>query len=194
VNSFHATADLVRKIGLLALMGFTVVLLSGPILAVVSVLLSLVLVLLPFVLVGLAVWLPIRYLSGGRQALAGDLHGVGHDLGRVGHGVGYRLGQALRFPLHVLNETAAAAWHVARGTLRFVWNTTRFAAEVSLVGLTGGLIGAVIGVISGMHNHDLGVALPMNILAGGAIGLATGLVLSLWERRSATPTPQKALS
>jgi len=42
----------IRKVGLLALIGFGVVLLSGPILALLSVALSFALVLLPFVAVG----------------------------------------------------------------------------------------------------------------------------------------------
>src|SRR5713226_3279426 len=53
MERLQSTADIVRKVALLTLLGVLVVFLIGPVLTVVG-------VILPFALVGFLVWLPFR--------------------------------------------------------------------------------------------------------------------------------------
>jgi hypothetical protein len=66
-----------RRIGFFALIGFAVLFLSAPIIALVSAVISLVLVVvsfvLPFALIGFLVWLPLRGFRNGASAAWKDL-------------------------------------------------------------------------------------------------------------------------
>src|SRR5258707_15204365 len=67
-----------RKVFWLAALGFGVLFLSGPVIAIVSVVLMVVLsiasTLLPLVIVGLIVWLPFRASLKGKQVAWSDVH------------------------------------------------------------------------------------------------------------------------
>ena len=68
MNEIHNPADVLRKIGLLALIGLGSVIFAGPALAILSVLLSMGAVVAGFAFLGLLIWLPFRIMTGGTQA------------------------------------------------------------------------------------------------------------------------------
>jgi hypothetical protein len=180
VNNLQTPADVIRKVGALALIGFGVVILSGPLLAVLSVLVSFGLVLLPFVGIGLLVWLPFHYLFRERRAVLQDIHNVRDNLAQARGGAGRAIGRAITFLPRMAGRLIAGVLSLAWGALRLILSTTRVLIELSMVTLTGALIGVIAGVLTG---HDLGVAIPTNAVAGGLIGAAAGLVMLIRERR-----------
>jgi hypothetical protein len=191
VNNLQAPAEVIRKVGLLAVIGFGVVMLSGPVLALLSVALSFALVLLPFVAVGLLVWLPFRYLWHGRQAAIQDVHEIRQNVGTATGGIWRAIGRTITFLPRMAGRLVAFVFSLAWGILRLVLSTTRVLIEMSMVTLTGALIGVAAGILSG---HDLAVAIPTNAVAGGLIGAGAGLVMLIRERRTvAVRSPQVAV-
>jgi hypothetical protein len=181
VNNLQTPAEVIRKFGLLALVGFGVVVLSGPILALLSVALSFALVLLPFVAVGLLVWLPFRFLWRGKEAAIQDVHEIHQNVGAAAGGVGRAIGRTITFLPRMAGRLVAFVFSLAWGILRLALSTTRVLIEMSMVTVTGALIGVVAGILTG---QDLAVAIPTNAVAGGLIGAGAGLVMLIRERRT----------
>ncbi len=191
VNNLQAPAEVIRKVGLLAMIGFGVVMLSGPILALLSVALSFALVLLPFVAVGLLVWLPFRYLWRGREVTIQDVHEIRQNVGTATGGIWRAFGRTITFLPRMAGRLVAFVFSLAWGILRLVLSTTRVLIEMSMVTLTGAFIGVAAGILSG---QDLAVAIPTNAVAGGLIGAGAGLVMLIRERRTvAVRSPQVAV-
>jgi hypothetical protein len=191
VNNLQTPAEVIRKLGLLALVGFGVVVLSGPILALLSVALSFALVLLPFVAVGLLVWLPFRFLWRGKEVAIRDVHEIHQNVGAAAGGVGRAIGRTITFLPRMAGRLVAFVFSLAWGILRLALSTTRVLIEMSMVTVTGALIGVVAGILTG---HDLAVAIPTNAVAGGLIGAGAGLVMLIRERRTAVARrPQVAV-
>jgi hypothetical protein len=184
VNNLHSAADVIRKVGLLALVGFSVILLSGPIVAILSVVLSLGVIVLGFALVGFLVWLPFRILTVGSQVAFQNLHDAGKAVGGVAMGVGRVGAKAVVVPPRAAGRMCAGGFRVAKAGLRLTWSAARFIGEVGVVAAAGVLVGVIFGLISGTQTHNLGVAIPMNAFAGGLIGAATGIVMTIRERRA----------
>ena len=191
MNNLQAPAEVIRKVGLLAMIGFGVVMLSGPILALLSVALSFALVLLPFVAVGLLVWLPFRYLWRGREVTIQDVHEIRQNVGTATGGIWRAFGRTITFLPRMAGRLVAFVFSLAWGILRLVLSTTRVLIEMSMVTLTGAFIGVAAGILSG---QDLAVAIPTNAVAGGLIGAGAGLVMLIRERRTvAVRSPQVAV-
>jgi hypothetical protein len=187
MNQFHSGFDLVRKIGLLALFGFGAIVLSGPILAVLSVVLSIGMVVLAFALVGFLVWFPLRIMAVGSRVAFENVHDMGRGIGRgLGH-AGGGIGRLVGFPVRAVGAVAGGGLRLAGATLRMTWSTTRVVSELAAVGLAGGLAGVAMAVVTAPH-ADWGVAIPTNAVVGGMIGLLTGAVLTVRERRGARAT------
>ena len=92
-----------RQILFLALLGVGVVFLSGPVIAVASVVLSLVLVfgllVLAFAVIGFLVWAPVYFLFAGRQAAGERIGAMGRTVGGTLRYLGYVGTQALVIPV-----------------------------------------------------------------------------------------------
>ena len=185
MNQLQTPAAVLRQVGLLALIGFGVVTLFGPFVALMSVLLSFALVLLPFVAVGLLVWLPFRYVTRGKQATLQEVHEVRQNLGQAAGGAWRAIGRAITFVPRMAGRLVAWIFFLAWGLLKLLLSTTRVVLEMALVTLTGAFIGVVAGVLTG---HDLGVAIPTNAIAGGLIGATAGVVMLIRERRTVRRT------
>jgi hypothetical protein len=177
----HATTGL-RQILLLALLGFGVLFLSGPIIAVASVVLSLVLaaaaIVLTFALIGFVVWAPIYFVYAGHEAASEKIgnmgRAVGNTLRRLGH-VGRR---AVEIPAYFVARVYRGGLHVTKVTGRFV-------GEVVMLGVGGAALGAVLGLVfSMMSSQSLGTNVTLNAVAGGGIAAAVGAVLALVPRRA----------
>src|SRR5689334_21591119 len=106
MESLHSTADIVRKVALLTVVGFLVVFLIGPALTLIG-------VVLPFALVGFLVWLPFRLLVQKRQI--------------NWSGVPRRAGEAVRTVLSLPLRLVAFVGSLLLGLLRLVGGVIGFA-------------------------------------------------------------------
>lgn len=188
MQTLRATADVVRRIALLALLGFGVVILAGPILAVLSVLLSFAMVLLSFALVGFLAWSAFQLLLHGRQVAWVNIRSLGQNLGRHLLTLGQGLGRALAFIPWLVGLVLAGIFWVVRFVLRMTWATTRFAAEVAFMALCGVAVGAAVGAGGWLPNQDPGLTVPMSALAGGVIAAVVGAVLALLPKKTTLAT------
>src|SRR5205823_578365 len=84
VHNLPPAVAALRQIALLALLGFAIVTLSGPLVAVASVVLSLALGILSFALVGFLILAIVRALYRGQRAAWEGVCQVCQNLGRIG--------------------------------------------------------------------------------------------------------------
>jgi hypothetical protein len=188
MQTLRATADLVRRIALLALLGFGVVILAGPILAVLSVLLSFAMVILAFALVGFLAWSGFQLLLHGRHVAWNNIQGLGQNLGSHVLTLGRGLGRGLAFIPWLIGMLLAGVFFAVRFVLRMAWATTRFAVEVAFMGLCGVALGAAVGSMGWLPNQDSGLTVPMSAVAGGVIAAGVGAVLALLPKKTTLAT------
>jgi hypothetical protein len=173
-----------RKIGWLALLGFGVVVLSGPILAVLSVLLSAGAVVFCFALVGFIVWSIFQFAIHGQEAASQRIQLMTHNatlaVGRFGQTCAHILAFPFKVIVRVGDAFLAAIWFLM---LRF-WLTARFLGKTSVLTVTGVLVGLAVGVMFGVTHQNLDVAVPINAAVGGVVGTLVGAALILLERKS----------
>src|SRR5947207_3326963 len=98
VENQACTAGVLRKVLMMAFIGFLLVFLSGPILAVLSVLLSVGAVVFGFALVGFLAWLLFRGLTVGWDTAWQNSKEFGGNLGQVAGKFGRGTVQILRVP------------------------------------------------------------------------------------------------
>lgn len=194
VNETYSAGLVFRKVFLLAAIGFAAILLSGPILAVVSVLLSVGGVIAAFALVGFLIWLPFRMLMvGPERALvnARDMGaGVMHDVGRVAR----RGASIVSWPLWLTRSALIALLAAGWFTLRATFTTARFALSLTFLVAMGAGLGAVLGIGAGLsQGHDVGPSVLANALAGAAIALVCGVVMAFPRRQVAHIPTQAAI-
>lgn len=176
----HAPGHVVRKILLLSMIGFLVVMLSGPILAVLSVVLSLGGVLAGFALVGFLVWLPVRMVLVGREQALANARDLGAGLVRDAGHVCRRGAGVISWPLRLARGAALALLGAVWFLFRAVFTTARFAVGLAFLTAVGAGLGAVLGVGVGIaQGHNIGGAVLANTLAGAAIAAAVALVLAI---------------
>lgn len=176
------TATGLRHILFLALLGFAVLFLSGPVIAVASIVLSVVLALgvivLVFALIGFVVWAPLYIAVAGREAASEKIGTLGRALGGTLRRLGYVGRRAVEIPAHFVARVFRGGLHVTKVTGRFV-------AEVVMLGVVGAALGAILGLVFGtMGGQSLTTNVPLNALAGGAIAAAAGAVMALLPRRN----------
>jgi hypothetical protein len=174
-----------RQIVLLALLGFAVVTLSGPLVAVASVVLSLALGILSFALVGFLIVALIRAAHRGQRAAWEGACQVCQNLAGAGQRFLQILFSLVAYPFRIGARSIGAllrlGWVVFWKTLSGV----RVLGEVTLMTLTGVLVGVLMGFLTGAPNRDLELTIFGNALAGGVIALVAGVVLLLREKRAA---------
>jgi hypothetical protein len=178
-----------RQIVLLALLGFVVVTLSGPLVAVASVVLSLALGILAFAVVGFLIVALVRTAHRGQRAAWEGACQACHNLARTGQHLLQNLVSFVAFPFRIGARSAGALLRL--GWVLF-WKTlsgVRVLGEVTLMTLTGVLVGVLMGFLTGTPNRDLEVVVFGNAVAGGVIALVAGVVLLLREKRAAAGRP-----
>jgi hypothetical protein len=163
MDNLQSAAQVARKAALITVLGFLVVVLSGPLLTILG-------VLLPFALVGLLVWVPYRLFAEARQ---GGLPAVQRTAG-----------QALR------NVAAVPFWAVGRllalvsFVVRAVFGLIGFVLGLGIRVGAGAAIGAILGVIGSLEYQDPQVRVPAGALIGAAVGLLA------WALRSRPARPR----
>jgi hypothetical protein len=158
VDPEHVLTSVLRKLVCLAVIGFLVVVLIGPILALLGVLIS-------FALIGLLVWLPIRTLLYGKPfdwakvkavsrkyggAVFGRCHHVADQALAHGHPVLEKVQAAGRFVALVFRETVCGA---LVGALLAVLRVPEASFHIKLV-LLGAGIGALVGAVVALACHS----------------------------------------
>jgi hypothetical protein len=159
----HSPAYFLRKIAVMALIGFLVLTLGGPALALLG-------VLLPFILVGFLVWFVVR------AAILGPLV-VGRLIGRTVRRVAYTV---IAVPLWLGRQVGSG--------LRLTGRMVAGAASILIPTAAGAVAGAALGALGGMQFHDADVRVP----AGALIGASIGLVAVLWRSKPATQVAMPA--
>lgn len=175
VSSTFAVWDVFRKLVLFTFLGVAVVVLAGPLLAVLSVLLSVMLGILWFAAIGFLVWFPFRMLTAGREeALQGARH-LGRQCREALRGLGRAGLRVLRFFPWSLERVRTGTTHALRLSGRAAWGTARVGGEVAVVAGCGALVGAAYGALAGM-------VVPLTALAGAVIAGAVGAAMTAHER------------
>ena len=156
----HLFTAVLRKLALLALIGFLVVVLIGPILAMLGVLVS-------FAFIGLVVWLPIRTLLYGKPF---EWHQVREASRRCGGAVwgGW-------------NRLAGGAVGEGNLVLEKVQATGRVLAAIVREAACGALVGALLGMVVGPDGSDP----PPSMLIGAGFGAMLGILVALSSRAPA---------
>jgi hypothetical protein len=167
----------------LALLGFAVLVLSGPIIAIASVVLSLVLtagvIVLTFALIGFVVWAPLYVAYAGREAVSEKIGNLGHAVGSTLRRLGYVGRRAVEVPAYFVARLFRGGLHVTKVTGRFV-------AEVVMLAVVGAALGAILGLVFGtMSGQSLTTNVPLNALVGGGIAATAGAVMALLPRKPA---------
>ena len=165
MESLHSTADVLRKVALLTLVGFLVVLLIGPVLTLLG-------VILPFALVGLLVWLPFRVFVQGKEI---NWSGLPEAAGRAVRTI-------LNTPVRIGALLLAIPFRVARlllsavvGLLRLLFGVIGFGLRIIFPAVAGAVIFAVLGAIGGVNHQDAEFRIPAAALIGAGIGVLYGV-------------------
>ena len=182
MNDHHNPAEVLRKIGLLALIGLASVIFAGPALAILSVLLSMGAVIAGFAFLGLLIWLPFRILTGGTQAALTGVEEFGHDFGHLLRRVVRNAWSLIAFPFRLTGAALVGTLLVAGRVLHITGSTVAILSGISVAAVTGAVAGAIV-AISTASPGELDTTLPLNALAGAAIGAGSSIVMTIHERR-----------
>jgi hypothetical protein len=180
----ESTCGVVRKIGLLALLGFGVIVLSGPILAILSIVLSFAAVVLGFAFVGFLVWGSFQFLIYGRQMAWENMQAFGTNTAHALGSIFRTASRVVAFPVRVLAFMVGGILFAAGFLLRQIWLLLGFLSRTALLVAMGVLLGLIVGAIVGTANHNLDVALPTNALMGGGVALVASVLLTIFDRKT----------
>jgi hypothetical protein len=184
MENMESTWVAFRKIGWLALLGFGVIVLSGPILAVLSVFLSVGAVVLCFALVGFMVWSIFQFAMHGQEAASKSIQAMSHNATLALGKFGQACARIMAFPFKVIVRVGdgllALLWFL---TLR-LWLMVHFLGKTSVMTITGVLVGLAAGVMVGAAHHNMDVTVPQNAIIGGVVGTLVGAALILLEKKS----------
>jgi hypothetical protein len=187
VANLQTPGHVVQKVILLALLGFGVVMLGGPILALVSVVLSFGLVILFFALVGFVVWSLIQFVFFGNRMAWEAIPEAARRLGQAWLGGARKFGQVLGVPLRFVSRIGGGLLAGAGFAWKKSWAAAWTVGEIALVALSGVLVGVLVGVVTGAPNNHQ-VTVPTNALLGGAIAAVAGIAMTVRERRTRVQT------
>jgi len=196
---------MLRKIGFLALIGFLVLVLGGPVLGLVAALFSLGLaiasVVLPFALIGFIAWFVYQLLFGHgtetwhqvrgsaqhfyQDVAAGPLDAckqgcknainLGQATGRRAHGLGYFVGRLLSLPFRITMALGRGLFRVARGLADRTRFTFRFVGAIFTETLCGAFVGALLGALGVTHGQDTEIAILLGAIGGALLGILLGV-------------------
>jgi hypothetical protein len=157
-------AGIFRKVALMTLIGFGVLVLSGPAIAVIA-------TLLPFALVGGLVWLLVQAVLLGPRVAGAMIRNT------------FKL--VFGGPIWLLKR----AWGGVRwvGGTAFALAGTALSMALPIAG--GAFLGGVLGAIGGMEHNDADFRVPAGIAIGAGIGLVAGALRSRPKQKVLTVLP-----
>src|SRR5262245_11021380 len=181
VHNQQSIAGLLKNVGLLALLGFGVVVLAGPLIGLLSVVLSFTAIVLAFAFVGFMVWALFQALFKGQRVALDGVREIGIKGKDVVQQYGGKVVPILTWPFRAVGSTLGGLLLVAAWLFKSAWVSFWFVAEVALVAAVGVLVGAAVGWTVGKP-PDGEAAIVSNAVLGGALAATVGLVLTLRER------------
>jgi hypothetical protein len=156
METVPSTPLVLRKVALMTLIGFMVIVLSGPIIAVAA-------ALLPFALIGFVFYLLLQALILGPR-VAGKI-----------------VGETFRGLFHVFvlgpARLLAKVGHGAGFLLHLGWSFVAFLLAILLPTVLGGVVGGALGVVGGIEHQDADMRIPAGIVIGAAIGAMAGFMM-----------------
>jgi hypothetical protein len=153
MERLQGAGNVVRKIAIITLTGFLIVVLSGPVLTLAG-------VLLPFALVGLLVWIPV-------QGFLTWKHGGWDAVAAAGKRTG---GYVFAVPMWILSRVFGAV----RWVFATVFGTVGFVLGLIFPVVAGAIGGAILGAIGGMEHQDAEFRIPAGLIIGALVGLLAG--------------------
>jgi hypothetical protein len=140
------TKGLVRQLAILTLVGFLVVTLSGPVLALLG-------VFLPFALIGAGVWVLFKAVTLGPRVAFGLATGLIRGIVQAVLFIPRQLFGAAGI---VLTKTGSAARLVGGALAPLV---------------IGAVVGGVLGAVGGVQNNDPEIRIPLGLALGAGVGV-----------------------
>ena len=164
MERLQSTAEIVRKVALLTVIGFLVVFLVGPVLTLLG-------VILPFALVGLLVWLPFRLFVQRKEINWSSLPKKAGQTVRAVLGIPVWLVRTvLAIPLRLGAFIVAAI----AGLFRLVGRLLGLGLRILIPALAGAFIFALLGAIGGVTHQDAEFRVPAAAFIGAGIGALYG--------------------
>jgi hypothetical protein len=158
----------IRKVFWLAALGFGVLILSGPVIAIVSIVLTVVLsiatTLFPLVIVGLIFGLPIRALFKGRQASWSDVHQGADKVWRATFVV----------PVHTASDICRGAVTRFNGAGERIKTGAQILGAFFVEVISGAAVGVLFGLIASLEHPRRDYLLYAGS-AGAVMGIGVGL-------------------
>jgi hypothetical protein len=156
-----------RRIGFFALLGFAATFLTGPIIAVISVVISLVLVvisfLLPLVILGLLIGIPLRAFGKGSAITWNDLCVLAVKVRGLAFGL-LRHAGIVGGKLHSLGSSLSSTCQ----------SKAHFVGGLFLEVLSGALVGALLGAIPGFPHEFNYIMIACCAAVGALLGIFVG--------------------
>jgi hypothetical protein len=162
MESLKAATPVLRRIAIITLVGFLVVMLAGPVLTLAG-------ALVPFALVGVLVYIPYRLVMLGREG----------GMAAVGRAVGKGVRSVAAVPVWIVSRVLGLVSMV----LGTIWGLITFLLRLILPTLAGAIGGGVLGAIGAMEFEDAEVRIPAGIVIGAAVGLLAGALRSRSVKR-----------
>jgi hypothetical protein len=194
MDNSTTSVDMARKIGLLALIGFGVIFLSGPIFAVLSVVLSILLVVMVFAGIGFLVWFPIRLATAGSDVALDNVRDGFRAIGRGIAWCGRGIWTVVKYPAQAVGVVCRGAGRLVGFTLRLAFGTVKAASQLAVVAALGAALGAGVSLLGVGAEQELAVALPVNALAGAAIAVVVGTGLTIFGGRASKPDTRSVVA
>ncbi len=183
MNQQTSIFAVLKHLGLFALIGLGVVILAGPVIAILSVLLSIGAVVLPFALVGFLVWALVHTAVKGPQGAIDRLQDVQNRGQDMLKNYGGNVKSMLTWPLQAFRGLFTGLLVIAAFVLRSAWTSIWFITEVGIVALVGVLVGGVVGWATAQPT-DIEAATLSHAAIGGVLAAVAGVVLTLRERHA----------
>jgi hypothetical protein len=172
---------ILARIGMLALLGFAVVMLAGPVIGIVG-------ALLPFVLVGFLAWCGFQLVSSGPQATWRTLRQVGGVVGTATVKTAQFCNRAVAFPARTTVRVYQGSKQLAGKAWRGMTAGAKMGIEGSIVTLSGAAVGALVGLITSWQSHEgYDVAIPPDAMLGGLMAAGVWVAMTVIARRKRIP-------
>jgi hypothetical protein len=165
-----------RKFGFFALIGLAVIFLTGPVIAVVSVVLSFVVVavslLLPAAVLGFLIWVPVRSLFTGSGA-------AWRDVRRTTQVVGQTIAVPVRSSLRLCQRTVQLGQRASQPAA----GAASLLLGIVVETISGALVGALLVAVSGLSGVQ-----PWHYWFGALLGSLFGALVAITRRSRAEET------